>query len=123
MGNLILIVEDNEMNLILIRDLLQMSGYTTVEAGDGKKAIEIAQKRKPDLILMDIQLPILDGFEATKILKSDKIIGKVPVVALTAAVMEHDRERIREVEFDGYIQKPIDVNEFLGTVAEYLDRT
>ena len=121
MGKVILIVEDNEMNMTLIRDLLQMSGYTTLEAGDGKKAIEIAQNKKPDLILMDIQLPVMDGLEASRILKNDKTTGNIPIVALTASVMKSDIKNIYEAGCEDYIAKPIEVNEFIKKIAEFLD--
>ena len=121
MGKVILIVEDNEMNMTLIRDLLQIFKYTTLEAGDGKKAVEIAQKKKPDLILMDIHLPIMDGLEASRILKEDKTTGNIPIVALTASVMKIEQEKIKKAGCDGFISKPIEANDFLKKIAEFLD--
>ncbi|MBT4482902.1 MAG: response regulator [Candidatus Latescibacteria bacterium] len=120
MGKVILIVEDDEMNMTLIRDLLQISGYSTLEAGDGKKAIEIAQEKKPDLILMDIHLPIMDGLEATRIIKSDETTRNIPVIALTASVMKSDKEKIYEAGCDSFISKPIEVNEFIKKIAEFI---
>ncbi|MFC1528406.1 response regulator [Candidatus Latescibacterota bacterium] len=122
MGKVVLIVEDNEMNLTLIRDLLQMSGYSTFEAGDGKQATEIAQEKYPDLILMDIHLPIMDGLEATRILKNDDATKNIPIVALTASVMKNDKEKIHEAGCDGYIPKPIEIEKFLEKVAEFIDK-
>ena len=121
MGKVILIVEDNEMNMTLTRDLLQMSGYSTLEAGDGKKAIEIAQKKKPDLILMDIQMPVMDGLEATRKLKNDKATGNIPIVALTASVMERDIDNINKAGCDSHIAKPIKAKEFIKKIAEFMD--
>ncbi len=120
MTKTILIVEDDPKNLELFRDLLQVSGYKTVEATDGKQGIELARAKKPDLILMDIQLPRMDGLEATRILKADATTSNVPVIALTAYAMKGDKERILEAGCDGYLAKPINTDEFLKEVAEYL---
>ena len=119
MEKVILIVEDEEKNLKLFRDLLQVSGYTTLEATDGKQGVELAREKKPDLILMDIQMPVMDGFEATKLLKNDDVTKDIPIVALTAYAMQGDEEKMREAGFDGYISKPIDVSDFLKKVKEY----
>ncbi len=116
----ILIVEDDSKNLTLFRDLLRVSGYETVEATDGKQGVESARANKPDLILMDIQMPVMDGLEATKILKADSITSDVPIVALTANAMKGDEQKITEAGCDGYMTKPIDIKEFLKLVAEYL---
>ena len=120
MKKVILIVEDDLKSLKLFRDLLQASGYTTLEATNGKKAVELAREKKPELILMDIQMPVMDGFEATKIFKADAETRNIPVVALTSYAMKEDDEKIREAGCDGYITKPIDTKEFLKKVAEYL---
>ncbi len=120
MAKLILIVEDEPRNLTLLRDLLQVSGYSTIEATDGKQGVELAKASKPDLIIMDIQMPEMDGLEATRILKEDATTSNIPVLALTSYAMKGDKERILEVGCDGYLAKPIDIQEFLKTVAEYL---
>jgi len=118
MKKVVLIVEDDLKSLQLFRDLLQASGYTTIEATDGKKAVELAKAHKPDLILMDILMPVMDGFEATKILKADGETEYIPIIAITAYAI--DDARFREAGCDGYINKPIDTREFLKKVAEYL---
>jgi two-component system cell cycle response regulator DivK len=113
---LILIVEDNEKNLKLVRDVLQVKGFATVEAGTAEDGIKLAAERKPDLILMDIQLPGMNGIDALKVLRADPATAAIPVVAVTASVMQQDRTLITEAGFDGYIGKPINVKEFLDTV-------
>lgn len=120
MTKLILIVEDEPKNLTLLRDLLQVSGYSTIEATDGKQGVALAKARKPDLILMDIQMPKMDGLEATRILKADATTSNIPVLALTSYAMKGDEERILEAGCDGYLAKPFDIQELLKTVAEYL---
>ncbi len=120
MAKTILIVEDDTKNMTLFRDLLQVSGYSTIEASDGKQGIELAKAKKPDLILMDIQMPGMDGLEATRILKADAATSNIPVIALTAYAMKGDKERILEAGCDGYLAKPINTDEFLKEVAEYL---
>ena len=120
MAKMILIVEDEPKNTTLIRDLLQVSGYSTIEATTGKQGVELAKASKPDLIIMDVQLPEMDGLEATQILKADATTSNIPVLALTSYAMKGDKERILEVGCDGYLAKPIDIQEFLKTVAEYL---
>lgn len=119
MGKLILIVEDDPKNLTLFRDLLQKFGYTTIEVENGKDGVNLARIKKPDLILMDIQLPVMDGLEATKILKMDAKTREIPVLALTSYAMKGDRDRMLEAGFDGYLAKPVDVREFLATVAQF----
>ena len=120
MAKTILIVEDDSKNLTLFRDVLQVSGYKTIEATDGKKGIELAKTGKPDLILMDIQMPEIDGLEATRILKADATTSNIPVIALTAYAMKGDEERVLEAGCDGYLVKPIDIKEFLREVSKYL---
>ena len=119
MGKLILIVEDDPRNLTLFRDLLQKFGYTTIEVENGKDGVKLARIKKPDLILMDIQLPVMDGLEATKILKMDAKTKEIPVLALTSYAMKGDRDRMLKSGFDGYLAKPVDVKEFLATVAQF----
>jgi two-component system cell cycle response regulator DivK len=99
--SLILIVEDNEKNLKLVRDVLQVKGYATIEAGTGEDGVQLARERRPDLILMDIQLPGINGIEALKILRSDPATASIPAVAVTASVMQQDRSQITEAGFDG----------------------
>ncbi len=119
MAKTILIVEDDPRNLTLFRDLLRVSGYETLEATDGKEGIESAKANVPDLILMDIQMPVLGGLEATRILKADSITCDIPIVALTASAMKGDEEKTIEAGCDRYMAKPVDVKEFLKLVAEY----
>jgi len=120
MAKVILIVEDEPKSLKLIRDLLQVSGYKTIEATDGEKGVELAKASKPDLILMDVQMPKMDGLETTRILKADATTSNIPVLALTSYAMKGDEERILEAGCDGYLAKPFDIQELLKTVAEYL---
>ena len=120
MAKVILIVDDEPRNLKLFRDLLQASGYTTIEATDGEQGVELARARKPDLILMDIMMPVMDGLEATRILKADATTGNIPILALTSYAMKGDKERILEAGCDGYLAKPLDIKELLKTVTEYL---
>lgn len=119
--NLILIVEDNERNLKLVRDVLQVKGYSTLEARTAEDGIRLAREAKPDLILMDIHLPGMSGIEALKALRADAATASVPVIAVTASVMQQDRKRITEAGFNGYVGKPINVQEFLHAVRDTLD--
>jgi two-component system, cell cycle response regulator DivK len=121
-AELILIVEDNEKNLKLVRDLLQVKGYQTLEAGTAELGIELARRHTPQLILMDIQLPGMDGVVALGQLKADPTTAKVPVIALTAFAMKDDRERFRSAGFDGYLVKPINIQELLEAVREFCNR-
>ena len=120
--SLILIVEDNDKNLKLVRDVLQVKGYQTIEAGTGEDGIALARERHPDLILMDIQLPGINGIEALKLLRADAATARIPVIAVTASVMQQDRNLITEAGFDGYIGKPINLKEFIETVRTMLER-
>ncbi len=120
MEKMILIIEDESGNLKLIRDLLQVSGYLTLEATNGAEGVELARAHKPDLILMDILMPVMDGLEATKILKADAETKNIPIIALTSYAMKEDEEKIREAGCDGYITKHIDTKKFLKKMAEYL---
>jgi two-component system, cell cycle response regulator DivK len=117
---LILIVEDNPKNLKLIRDLLQFKGYQTIEAETAEAGIDLARERRPALILMDIQLPGMDGREAMKTLKADGATSEIPIIALTASAMKGDREALLAEGFDGYIAKPIDIKEVPEVVAGYV---
>jgi two-component system, cell cycle response regulator DivK len=120
-NELILIVEDNEKNLKLARDVLRFHGFRTIEATDGESAITMAAEHLPALVLMDIQLPGIDGIAAMKRIRADARSKHIPTVALTASVMSGDRERFDEAGFDGFIAKPIDVKTFPATVRGYLD--
>jgi two-component system cell cycle response regulator DivK len=121
MGNtVILIVEDNEKNLKLVRDLLQFKGYQTLEAGNAEAGIALALAHHPHLILMDIQLPGLDGVAALAHLRSEARTAAIPVIALTAFAMKDDRARLLGAGFDGYIVKPINIRELLDQVQQFL---
>ncbi len=121
-NELILIVEDNEKNLKLVRDVLQYKGYQTLEAGTGEDGVRLAKARIPDLVLMDIQLPGMDGIAALGELRTDPATRAIPVIAVTASAMTHDRKKIMAAGFDSYQSKPIKVKEFLEAVREILDR-
>jgi len=121
-NELILIVEDNPKNLKLVRDTLQVKGYQTIEAQTGEDGVRLAQERRPALILMDIQLPGINGVEALHQLRADPLTHETPIIAVTASVMPHDRTRIMAAGFDGFQGKPISVRELLATVREILDK-
>lgn len=118
-GDLILVVEDNEKNLKLFRDVLQATGYRTLEATTGRRAVELATQRRPDLVLMDIQLPDGDGVEALGRLRADQRTASIPVLAVTAQAMRGDRERFLGAGFDGYLSKPVDIVELVRVVKEH----
>ena len=120
MAKRVLIVEDNELNMKLFHDLLDAQGYETLETREGLQALALARQHKPDLILMDIQLPEISGLEVTKWLKEDDELSHIPVIAVTAFAMKGDEERIREGGCEAYISKPISVTHFLETVRRYL---
>ncbi|HEV8642574.1 MAG TPA: response regulator [Methylomirabilota bacterium] len=122
-NELILIVEDNEKNRKLLRDVLQFRGYQTVEAETGEDAVRLARERHPALILMDIQLPGINGITALGQLRSDPTTRAIPVIAVTASAMTHDRQKIMAAGFDGYQTKPINVKEFLAAVQAILSRS
>ena len=118
MAKTVLIVDDDPKNLELFRDVLQVVGYTTIEATNGKQGIGLAKARQPSLILLDIQMPIMDGFEALRILKGDATTRNIPIIVLTSYAMKGDKERIFKAGCDGYIAKPVDIDELLKKVAE-----
>lgn len=120
MGGVILIVEDDLKNLKLLRDLLQLRGYATLEATDGKQGVDMAKAKTPDLILMDIQMPVMDGFEAVAVLKADPGTKSIPLIAITALAMQGDRRKCLEAGFDDYISKPLDTRAFAAKVEKYL---
>ncbi len=122
MSDLILIVEDNEKNLKLARDLLQYHGFTTIEAMNAEDGLALARERRPTLVLMDIQLPGMDGVSALEHLRTDASTSHIPVVAITASVMKEDRERFEKAGFDGFITKPIDVRAFPQQVRDHIAR-
>ena len=121
-GELILIVEDNEKNLKLVRDVLQFKGYQTVEASTGEDGVRLAKERHPALVLMDIQLPGMNGIEALQRLRADPVTRGIPVIAVTASAMTQDRRQILAAGFDGYQAKPLSVKEFLAAVEAILAR-
>ena len=120
--SLILIVEDNERNLKLVRDVLQVKGYKTIEATTAEDGIKLAREHRPELILMDILLPGMNGIEALEILRADPATASIPVIAVTASVMQQDRKMITEAGFDEYVGKPISVREFLDAVRAALEK-
>jgi two-component system, cell cycle response regulator DivK len=121
-GELILVVEDNEKNRKLVRDLLTVKGYQLLEVETGEDAVRVARERHPALVLMDIQLPGINGIEALRQLRAQPETAAIPIVAVTASAMTHDRQKIVEAGFDGYQAKPISVRPFLALVREVLDR-
>ena len=120
MAKSVLIVEDNELNMKLFHDLLEAHGYDTLQTRTGIEALQLAREHRPDLILMDIQLPEVSGLEVTKWIKEDEDIASIPVIAVTAFAMKGDEERIRQGGCEAYISKPISVAKFLETVRAYL---
>src|SRR5919108_2385535 len=121
-GELILIVEDNEKNLKLVRDLLLVKGYRTLEAESAELGVELARHHRPQLVLMDIQLPGVDGVTALGQLRADSVTGKIPVIALTAFAMQDERQRFHSAGFDGYLVKPVDIRELLAVVGGFCER-
>ena len=119
--SLILIVEDNPRNMKLVRDVLQVKGYRTLEAGSAEDGIALARAHKPDLVLMDIQLPGMNGIEALGVLRADPSTAAIPVIAVTASVMQQDRNLITQAGFDAYIGKPINLKEFLEAVRTMIE--
>ncbi len=120
MAKLILIVEDEPKNLTLLRDLLQVSGYKTIEAAGGEQGIELAKAKKPDLILMDILMPKVDGYTACHEIKMDKATKAIPVVMLTSLDYELNKELGRDMGANGYMTKPVDRQELLDVISRFL---
>ncbi len=116
----ILVVEDNALNMKLVRDVLSHAGYEVIEAGSGEEGVKLASAHAPDLVLMDLQLPGIDGTEALHRLRQDSPSKKVPVVAVTAFAMNEDRERAAAAGFDGYLEKPISVAALPGQVEAFI---
>jgi two-component system, cell cycle response regulator DivK len=117
----VLVVEDNDKNMKLFRDVLVATGYRTLEATTGREAIDLASEHMPDLVLMDIQLPDLDGMQALQRLRADARTAPIPVVALTAQAMQGDRERFLSAGFDGYVSKPVNVHDLIETVRRHCE--
>ena len=115
-----MIVEDNELNMKLFKDLIEASGYETIRTRNGLEALDLARAHKPDLILMDIQLPEVSGLEVTKWIKEDDKLHRLPIIAVTAFAMKGDEERIRQGGCEAYISKPISVASFVQTIKSYL---
>lgn len=116
----ILIVEDNDKNMKLARDILQAKGYATLEAVTGEDGVRLAKEQRPALVLMDIQLPGINGIEALRQLRADPATASIPVIAVTASVMASDRRQITDAGFDGYVAKPINLKEFVDAVRRGL---
>ena len=117
----VLVVEDNDLNMKLFHDLLEAHGYNIIQTRDGMDALRLARQHRPDLILMDIQLPEVSGLEVTKWLKEDETLRSIPIVAVTAFAMKGDEEKIREGGCEAYIAKPISVSHFIQTVQRFLN--
>lgn len=117
---LVMIVEDNDLNLKLFRDLLEAHGYATMHTRDGFQVLDLVRNKRPDLILMDIQLPEVSGIEVTGWLKADDTLKSIPIIAITAFAMRGDEEKIRAGGCDDYLSKPIAVHQFIATVKKYL---
>jgi two-component system, cell cycle response regulator DivK len=122
-NELILIVEDNPKNLKLVRDVLQVRGYRTIEAETGEEGVQMAREQQPALVLMDIQLPGISGVEAFRELRADPTTRAIPVIAVTASVMAQERQKVMAAGFDGFQGKPISVRELLETVRSILDKS
>jgi two-component system cell cycle response regulator DivK len=119
-NELILIVEDNDKNMKLARDILQVKGYRTIEAESAEAGVPLATAQKPDLVLMDIHLPGMNGIEALKQLRASPETNRIPVLAFTASVMPQDRKEIMSAGFDGFVSKPINLKEFIASIANAL---
>ena len=123
MSRKILVVEDNDRNRELVKDILDIQGYHVLEARDGVEGVAMAKEHKPDLVIMDIQMPIMDGITAAKIIKNDPATRGITMIALTSFAMKGDRERFMEAGFDDYIAKPIDTRKLPEIVKKYLEKT
>ena len=121
-GRRVLVVEDNALNLKLVRDVLTASGYDVLAAATGEEGVTLAATCEPDLVLMDLQLPDFDGYEALRRLREDPALKAVPVVAVTAFAMREDHERARRSGFDGYLEKPISIRDLPGEVDAFIGR-
>ena len=119
-GELILVVEDNEKNMKLARDVLTAKGYRVTEAVTGEEGVKLAQEQVPQLILMDYQLPGIDGIEAFRRIRGDAATAHIPIVAVTASAMPEEEAKMKQAGFDGFLTKPINLKEFVGAVASTL---
>src|SRR5262245_6452459 len=119
--SVVLIIEDNDKNMKLARDVLQAKGYKTIEAVSGEEGVKLAKEKNPDLVLMDIQLPGINGIEAFRQLRGDPMTRAIPVIALTASVTPTDRSAITAAGFDGFVGKPINLKEFIETVKRLVE--
>ena len=119
MAKTVMIVEDNELNMKLFNDVLEANGYAVVQTNDGMKAMDLARAAKPDLVLMDIQLPEVSGLDVIKWMKGDAELASIPIIAITAFAMKGDEEKIRAGGCEDYISKPISIVKFLETVGRY----
>ena len=122
MSKVILIVDDQPINVKLLHVVLRKNGYTTLEAIDGKQGVEMARAQRPDLILMDKNMPVMDGLEATQVLKGDNTTKDIPIICISSSAMKGDREIILESGCDEYISKPVDIYKILEIVAQYIQR-
>jgi two-component system, cell cycle response regulator DivK len=122
MNKTILVVEDQEDNRQILRDLLASSGFLMIEAHDGEQALAMARSQRPDLILMDIQLPVVDGYEATRSIKRDPQLKHIPVIAVTSYALSGDEERAREAGCDAYVAKPYSTRHLLAKIGQFLER-
>ena len=120
MAQTILIVEDDDLNMRFFNDILKIAGYETIQSIDGKNVLSIVKERRPDLIIMDIQLPVQSGVELTRVLKSKGTLQHIPIIAVTAFAKKYNEEMIRDAGCDDYIEKPVSVPVFLETVAKHL---
>jgi CheY-like chemotaxis protein len=120
-GRKVVVVEDNELNMKLFREVLESSGYRMLEAGTGERAVALTTEHRPDLVLMDIHLPDIDGVEALRMLRADERTASIPVLALTAQAMEGDRERFLAAGFDGYLSKPVNIADLLDAVRRHCE--
>lgn len=122
MAKKVMIVEDNELNMKLFDDLLGAHGYETIKTRDGRQVLDLARENRPDLIIMDIQLPEVSGLEVTQWLKADADLKSIPVIAVTAFAMKGDEEKIRQGGCEDYISKPISITDFMKVVQKYLEK-
>jgi two-component system cell cycle response regulator DivK len=122
MNKTILVVEDQEDNRQILRDLLASSGFLMIEAHDGEQALAMARSQRPDLILMDIQLPVVDGYEATRSIKRDPELKHIPVIAVTSYALSGDEERAREAGCDAYVAKPYSTRHLLAKIGQFLEQ-
>ena len=122
MSKTILVVEDNENNMMLVRDVLELKGYSVLAATTGAEGVRLAGEGKPDLILMDIQLPDIDGVTALKRIRTDAAMQKIPVLAVSASAMPEDRQKILASGFEEYITKPLNMRSFLETVEKFIGK-